>query len=262
MAREPSGFRFAHVLVALCLAAPPILKFTMDRRVSPEMDAALEVQGLRAERDSARQELLTIRGELRSAGLADPEKRWRIVLGDVLPLGDPAPLRDVLWLSLRGGSPEAESSVPAGSAAVWKESLVGRVLKPSSIPGLLRVQTIADPGFRVRFRHPAATGMLWGTKREHEGHAILQVEHLEESGSIASGEPVFTEGQDGVYPSGVLVGYFARPEEVGFELGRGRWLVRAAVVLSTLRRVEIAVDRKLESARKIPPKELRGGGTP
>jgi hypothetical protein len=74
---------------------------------------------------------------------------------------------------------------------------------------IVRLQTLLDPDFRVRFWTEGATGMLQGTGRQRDGHPVLEILYLSESAVLRPGAPVVTEGNDGVYPPGVVIGCIA-----------------------------------------------------
>lgn len=245
---------------------------------------------VRVERDALRAQVERLREELAVHGAlassfasggsanAAPNARYQIALVDILPLDDPSPSRSVAW----GWSREGQELV-SDSAAVWTSDLqeipatpapasppgpeageanrpriagehvlVGRVL---SVPGggaLARIQTIQDPLFRVRFRTDGASGILWGTGSSREdGSPLLELQHVTDRREIKEGAAVFTEGGDGLYPEGLLIGYLERQrtdaatvadEKEGGGTAPGRLVVRAAVVPGRLSRMAVAVD--------------------
>ncbi|MBI4607284.1 MAG: hypothetical protein HY721_35410 [Planctomycetes bacterium] len=253
------GIRARHVALALLLAAPPAARVGLHvaraRQAAGPPDVTEAASGPRASSEALLAELAAAREDLRRArldldlrGAPLPQGRYEPVLADVLPASDPSPGRSLLWAVPRGPRP-----VPRDSAATHPAvqeggepapSLAGRVVRVhpglGPAPPILGVQTLLDPGFRVRFRHAGASGVLWGTGQAAEGHALLELRHLTAEVDLKEGDPVFTEGQDGVYPPRLLVGSLVRRKAGA--AGPERLAVRAALRVEDLTRLVIPVD--------------------
>jgi cell shape-determining protein MreC len=247
MRRERQGLSFRHLVFAGLLAFPPGVRLGMhllreERQVDPS-----ELKKLQIELEAARDELRREKTAREMSGLDRLDGQYRLVAGKVLPVSDPSPERSILWVHVGEGLP-----APEDTAAVWGKALVGRVYRAYGRLPLLRVQTLLDPGFRVRFRHQEAAGMLWGTGRKWKGHPVLEIRHLAESAELKPGEPVFTDGNDGIYPEGILIGHLA--EENGETEGsdakdgagkgpaRRQLVVRGAIPADGLRTLQFPVD--------------------
>jgi hypothetical protein len=237
--RKREGLRPWHLAFALILLAPPAARIA--QRSLARSEQAGDVETLRSELAAAREEVRRARLELAARGLADPEARHAVVAADALPLGDPSPARGTLWAAVRGGR-----EPPGSGAALSEGALAGRVVRAHADLGIVKIQTLLDPAFRARFRKEGASGMLWGTGRDIDGHALLEVRHLAETAGLAPGEPVFTEGNDGVYPGGIVIGFVASETEDGpiaAAAGRpSRLLVRSAIRVEDVERITLPVD--------------------
>jgi hypothetical protein len=269
--RKREGLRPWHLVFVVLLLLPPVARVI--HRSFAQDEGAAEEEKLRSELTVAREEVRRVRLELEARdfprstpGLADLEPRHELVVADALPLSDPSPARNTLWATVRD-----HRDVPGSGAALAEGALAGRVLRAFADLGIVKVQTILDPAFRARFRQKGASGMLWGTGRESDGHALLEVRHLSETVSLEPGEPVYTEGNDGVYPGGVLIGFAVAGDVPG---SRSRVLVRSAIRVEDAEQLVLPVDlaspRLSEALRRdaaegglgIAPDPARGGKSP
>lgn len=245
----------AVVAVALALGLPPLLRIAWDSgpvRAWLRAPAAGPPPGgvTTAETAALREALRRARDDLQSladvAGLVGEEaagSRYRLIAADVLSLSDPSPDRQALWIDFHGVEPPSR---PA--AVVCGKLLAGRLVPSAAGVSVARVQSLADPLFRVRFRAGAATGILWGTGRsDAAGHPLLEVHHCGET--LAPGTPVLSAGNDGVFPPGFLIGELAG--EAAGEATRGSpegaassgaVIVRASLRPQALERVVAVVD--------------------
>lgn len=253
------------IFVAL-LALPPTVRW-----LSPSLqplpgeltrEAALEatVLALRVELETTRFEAERLRALEQSWGQVELSDRHERLLADVLPVSDPSPRRRILWAHTPGARRISRPAavictleVAASEPQLEKKTsaLVGRALAPTPHLPLARVETTLDPAFRVRFRHHGASGMLWGTGEESAGRPVLEIKHLSELIELKDGEAVVTEGRDGVYPEGILIGFVVRedaPEpDASGAAPPGRLFVRGAAAPEALRQVIVVIDRAQES---------------
>ena len=245
MRRERSPLRCGHLLLAFLLCLPPGLRLGLHFWKRPSAGDGASAPERPDTGEAALDELRRIEGARRLPTLDDPEGRYHLVPADVLPVNDPSGRRSALWVVARGSQ-----NVPVDTAAVWHDEtsphgeLAGRATRELSPTRLARVQTILDPGFRVRFRHEGASGMLFGTGREHEGHPILELKYVVNGDQLDEGEPVFTEGGDGVYPPSVLIGHLRRAADCGGRPEEERLVVRASRRIAGLRRLALSVDSR------------------
>ncbi|HVR74238.1 MAG TPA: rod shape-determining protein MreC, partial [Planctomycetota bacterium] len=141
--------------------------------------------------------------------------------------------------------------------------LVGRVARVHAGSSLVRVETLLDPAFRVRFQTRGASGILWGTGKRKDGKVVLDVHHLSELVDVEEGEPVFTHGGDGRFPPGILIGWTARKE--GPE-GAARFEVHGAIDPARLSRILLAEDTAASKLTALileeNSPEKRGRSTP
>lgn len=160
--------------------------------------------------------------------------RYRIAIVDVLPFSSTSTADRTFCVSFYG--------IPLmrkDTTALSGDLLVGRLV--SLVPGTRvgRVQSLLDPLFRARFRCGQDSGMLWGTgKTDADGHPLLEVHHLSRPPAFAAGQPVLTEGGDGIYPAGCIVGEIL--ELPGEKIPHA--VVRAAVRMNRLRQVVLIED--------------------
>ena len=169
--------------------------------------------------------------------------RYRVAIADVLPFSSSSTADRTFCVSFYG-LPEMRKDTTALSG----DLLVGRLvnLAPGSRIGI--IQGVLDPLFRSRFRCGEDSGMLWGTGRtDAEGFPLLEVHHLEKPPSFAVGQAVLTEGGDGVYPPGCMVGHIL--EMPGEKTPHS--IVRSAVRMETLRQVILLEDMTKEALARI-----------
>jgi hypothetical protein len=278
--RRRSGVRARHVLLAGLLAVPTVARVALDRVGGARADHPT-VEALQAELATALEDARRARTELEMRGLDRLDPRWRVTLAEALPWDDPSPDRRALWAVVRGRLEDAEAT-----AALAGGVLAGRVRRFYRRLSLAKVETLFDASFRVRFAAgapaaagtgaagppggatpesgSAASGMLCGTGRSARGSALLEIRRLSTPTALKPGQPVFTEGGDGVYPPGILIGYV---EATGGDGGGGDapLLVRSALtgvsptlelVADTLR-PRLAEARALESAGEWVPAAAR-----
>src|SRR5262249_41773389 len=149
---------FRHLIFALFLAIPPGARLGMHLLREEKQDDLTALEKLKIDLEVTREELRRESVERTMSGLDRLDGQYKLIAGKVFPLSDPSPQRSVLWAHLGEGQP-----VPEDTAAVWQKGLVGRVSRAYPRLAVGRVQTLLDPGFRVRFRQGESTGMLWGT---------------------------------------------------------------------------------------------------
>jgi len=245
-----------HFLLAAVFLLPPGLRLVLTLLAPGDNEGQRTGQNetLRFELSVARDKLRQRTSDLALSAMAPVADGYHNIFVEILPLGDPAPSRSIVWARVRG-----DQAVPSDSACVyplWKDggveaqALAGRVVRTYPRVSLVAVQTLLDPGFRVKFRHRGASGMLCGTGRSSSSHPILEIRHLREETALEPGDAVFTQGDDGVYPSGALIGYVEHREQgAGREVGAGtqgvgsrHFVVRAALCAHDLRTLACVVD--------------------
>ena len=181
--------------------------------------------------------ITSAKGLLYDPAAGPPERaaaRYRVAVADVLPLSTPSTAERNLILSFYG-----LPAISKDSTALHEDFLVGRLVDSSDGKGVGRVQSILDPLFRARFRCGNDTGMLWGTGRtDREGYPLLEIHHLSKTPSFSEGQAVLTEGGDGLYPAGCLVG---RIREMPGQKG-SLAIVRSDVLIDSLRQVVLLED--------------------
>lgn len=169
--------------------------------------------------------------------------RYRVAIGDVLPFSSSSTADRTFCVSFYGLPMMRKDTI-----ALSGDLLVGRLvdLVPGSRIG--RVQSVLDPLFRARFRCGEDAGMLWGTgKTDSEGFPLLEIHHLGKPPSFVSGQAVLTEGGDGVYPPGCIVGHIL--ELPGEKISRA--VVRASVRMAMLRQVILLEDMTKEGLAQL-----------
>lgn len=167
---------------------------------------------------------------LQKCKLSNPQffpKRVRI-----LPLMDSSSQRDSRWITC-----DSKSPIPEKSVIVIDRALIGRVhnfgnefsrlsLSSLAIGGrsLARIQTCLDPYFRVRFRFGDYWGFLRGTGRvdDRTGNPLLSVELINDEVYFKEGQKIYTDGNDGIYPEGILIGEIVRKTSLGATKNNGK----------------------------------------
>ncbi len=244
----------------LFLLTPPAIRLSMqygwfgakpepdiqDTRASEQADlVALLNEQLRQSRKEL--QLVTSSAGILYDPTGDPGSRaaarYRVAIGDVLPLASSSTADRTLCVSFYGlPAMRKDTTVLAG------DLLVGRLL--GLVPGtrIGKVQSVLDPLFRSRFRCGESSGMLWGTGRtDADGFPLLEVHHLEKPPSFSVGQAVLTEGGDGVFPRGCMAGHIL--EMPGEKTPHA--IVRSAVRTGTLRQVILLEDMTKEALARI-----------
>jgi hypothetical protein len=270
MRRHGTALRGGHLLLAALLALPPCLRVGIHLwsgakgpAVHPELMDAARKEAAERGLDPASIRPIDLDFE-------DPAGRYRAVPADAIPFSDTSPSRHVIWAVTRGGAkdpPQLEGNVatPGGAApdvfpgevvtdtaAVSRGALVGRVIGVYPELGLARIQTMRDPGFRVRFSTDTGTGMLRPAGSDRDGDLLLEPLYLSPGCELVIGTPVLTAGNDGVYPPGVVIG---RVEGADGPAGGdgdedpGRLMVRAALRPDEVIHMALAVDVSKANAR-------------
>ncbi len=248
------GFGWVYVLVLLI---PPLANLMIEyrQRLSPnaadhddrvQTSAAIETATLRQKLWEAERELALLRG------WSQTQPRYHPVLADVVHRGDLSPRRAVLWVRGSGFA-----GVDSRSVAVHRGALLGRVRHVWPEQGIAQVQSLRDPYMRVRFRYDKAWGFLWGTGRaDAQGRPLLEIRHLSREIAFQEGEPVYTDGEDGFFPRGIMIGSLIRSAPAGEEgaefLVRGEFppeQVSEAILLVESARLEVEGLAGKEPAR-------------
>lgn len=238
MRRRQRGW-IGMALLSLAILAPPLIRWKLHALLDGERPVLEKAEELRAELATAQNELQRARLDLEVHGIAPPPERHAVRLADVLPLSDPSTRRNAFWVHARG-----REDVSARSVAFWASPgggllLVGRVARVHAGSSLVRVESLLDPAFRVRFQACGTSGILWGTGERKDGRVLLDVRHLSELVDVEEGEPVFTHGGDGRFPPGILIGWTARKEGPA---GAARFEVHGAIDPERLSRILLAED--------------------
>ena len=254
MRRETTG-GLLPVLAALLLAVPPTLRWCEIQfgarprdQMAPSETVVSRSNGTPAGREALNydlQQLLRVaEADLNALGVVLDRSLYSRVLARRLPFHDPSPARSALYLALRTLAP-----IPGDCAVVSAEHLmVGRVVDVTTIPGKLavaHVQTILDPGFRVRFVADGARGLLGGTgESTPSGQALLEILFSDQRLSLEADIQVVTDGADGVYPSGLVIGKIdLKSRLLAPQRSSGLPLVRAEVILDTVREMVVLPSR-------------------
>ncbi|MBI4582462.1 MAG: hypothetical protein HY717_00315 [Planctomycetes bacterium] len=216
------------------------------RRLDPEAHLAKRVEDLERELASAQKQLALRERELEVLSEWKRQKpEFAPRAARVLPLADPSPRRHALWISCgEDGRIHRETPVVQGGA------LVGQV--DWAVPGrpFVRVQTISDPYFRIRFRYRDAWGFLSGTGESKGGdRPLLEIQFLGAEVHFQEGDKVFTDGKDGIYPDGLLIGELVAAQPGKNPSGKGDFRIRAAISPADLKEVILLVDRVTAEAR-------------
>ena len=181
--------------------------------------------------------------------------RYRAFTARVLPFEDPSPGRATMWLWVTPDASGSDGPVADG-VVVSAGALVGRLRKVPLTDRIVQVETLLDPGFRVKFRCGDTVGILRGTGHRRQGPdrqangrdlPLLEAHHLTPQGSLPAGALVVTAGDDGVYPRGVVVGTIVDDES---EVSGAHPLVCAALSPSELKDAVVIVDTAGEEWRR------------
>jgi len=220
---------------------------------APSVDAETLPLEVRDHLFQLENELRRAQDDLAALAAAPLPSRYRISLADVIPVSDPSSTRSAVWVLLRD-----PAAVSVDCAVLWRNRLLGRVVGVFPAPPVAKIQLLSDAGFRVRFEYvtetagsdveaaPAGilrgTGVLRGTgRRDADGWPLLSIHHVAEPGDLIPGGAVFTAGEDGIYPPGLLIGTLARAETADRQALAGL-LVRADGFPGRFGTVELAVD--------------------
>jgi cell shape-determining protein MreC len=182
-----------------------------------------------------------------------PESRYEPVPADSIRFSDPSPRRSGLWIwaaSIEGVNPRT------AVVNTSPQALVGRVERAPS-DRLLRVQTVQDRFFRVRFSYGGTGwGFLWGTgKVDDEKRPLLEIRHPGNEAPFREGDVALTDGSDGFYPKGIPIGTLVRIRPGDTE---DCYLVRSFLSIEAIAEVVLLVDRAALEARRRAEQELRG----
>jgi len=198
----------------------------------------------------------------RQTGLVTDEESWvrergrfRAYPVDVLPFGDPSSVRRGFWVAaLRiddgaaawtdSGLTRAVSSpgieLEEGAAVVFGAFVIGRLETLIDGAPAGRVQTLRDPGFRVKFRCGDVVGVLrGGAGVGNEELPLLEAHHLTPLVDLPGGAEVLTAGGDGVFPPGFLVGHVVARDD---QTSGSAPIVRAAIDPDSIVEAVVLVD--------------------
>jgi len=161
-----------------------------------ELEGQLQAEQARSMRTKALEEALALQ-----ESLAMPSLAARVIAGSPSP--------GTLTVTIDRG---AADGVVANMAVIANHGVVGRVVGDPSTRAA-RVQLLVE-------RHANAGAMLeksgaGGIIAGGFADGLLRLELVQSIVDIAIGERVFTSGQDGIYPSGFLVGQVERIEGTG-----------------------------------------------
>ncbi len=212
----------------------------------PEVHPAKRVEDLERELAGSQKQLALRERELEALSEWKRQKpEFAPRAARVLPLADPSPRRHALWISCGDdGRVRRETPVVQGGA------LVGQVDWAAPGRTFARVQTLSDPYFRVRFRYRDAWGFLSGTGESRSGGPpLLEIQFLGTEVHFQEGEKVFTDGKDGIYPDGLLIGELVSAQPGKNPSGKRGFRVRAAIAPADLQEVVLLVDRVTAEAR-------------
>ena len=253
MPGDARGLRVIHLFWALLLALPPAARLIQDALRRPETGSYPQTL---AGRDSAvvlEQRLREAEADLKALNVPLQRQRYGRVLGEVLPMNDPAAARSSLFVALRSfASMRDDVAVVSAthslvgraidvfsSARAWATPEEGEAVGPiSSDDGrrfaLARVQTVLDPAFRVRFSSGGARGVLYGTgETTSDGAPLLRTHLLQGADRLEPGDRVVTDRGDELYPGGIAIGTVVDGQALGQLKVRHRtFLVRADVNFS------------------------------
>lgn len=237
----PSGFLGSLSFLVLLLV-PATWRALERRGERPDARRSLDAASAAVERDHLLESNRRLQRELRALSgiefdlrsLESVRSRYRAFAVDVLSFVDPSPGRRALFVLL-----DPEYRVPSDCATTYEGALVGRLERLPWTASVARVQSVLDPGLRVKFRSGESRGVLHGTGRRERGggrRPLLEVRHLVPITDLPADAPVFTAGGDGIYPPGILIGWVGEAESGAYPL------VRAAVSPEEMEVVAVLVD--------------------
>ena len=225
------GCVIARLALVILIAAPPAVRVAAEMGLLPARatdppHATAAAEKLQADLDATRDSLRVLQAELESSRRVLFDPRFSSVPAQIVPLNDASARRSSLWLTCRQAGtvrkndavvlPLSEAEAGSGSApsgdTVGTTALAGRVAKVFGGGRIVLAQSLLDASFRVRFRHGGVSGMLHGTGRTLRGAPVLELRHVAPEIELREGEPVFTWGEDGLYPPGVLIGRLERED--------------------------------------------------
>jgi hypothetical protein len=183
----------------------------------------------------------------------------------VLPVGDASPYRRSLWIMATGSGARGAGSgvhdittrrLASDMAVVSERTLIGRTVGTLGGGRFAQVQSVLDPTFRVRFRYGSSWGFLRGTNEldPETGRPILDVTLFADPQAVfRPGDHVVTDGGDGVFPAGIVIGRLF--EDAG---GGARFRVLSDHHTSYLREVVVLVDEPVEELERLLRREAAG----
>ena len=245
------------ILPLMLLLLPPAGNIFWELHTGRRSRERLGNAGLTAEDPEAGTRISTLRQLLLDKereleilrGWSLEEPRHVPLLTDVVHTGDLSPRRHALWLWGTGFQ-----GVTSRTSVAFRGALVGRVDRVFEGRRLARVMSLMDPYFRVKFRYGKQSdsiGFLWGTDRaDTQGRPFLEIRLLKREVRFQQGEPVFTAGGDGFFPSGLLIGRLVRVEES--QQQDRRFQVLAEYRPDALAEVVLLVDRASMEVLSLP----------
>ena len=182
------------------------------------------------------------------------EPRFRPVQAELVRVADPSPKRSafLVWTD-RDSLGAATIRTPVVNTKL--QTLVGRLERIWPDLRLARVQTVQDRFFRVRFRYGKdleGWGFLGGTGlADGDGRPLLEIRHLGIEVALQEGDPVVTDGNDGVFPAGIPIGTLVNPNPS--QPGNGLFKVRSYFSIGEINDVILLVDQAIEKVRELGP---------
>ncbi len=243
MARRSSRrWSVGHLVCMLLFVLPVGVRLVRDGRRVNAGDLT-SVHAIAAAHE-LRLELQRAQGELEALGALPYQARYGRVLASVLPIGDLSSDRSSMIAVTRGATP-----LPAGAAVVTlRNGLVGHSdgAFESVRAGqfrVVRVQTVLDRGFRVRFESEHGSGILEGTGVVGaSGRPLLTARIFDGEAPPPVGTPLQTHDAFGAFPPGILIGVVVSGEAEGLLPEDRRLTVEASVRIDELRDVILRPD--------------------
>lgn len=209
--------------------------------VSSGWDGYVGLRQVRAENETLKQQLATLRVEM---------QEQRALLGRTRNLEQLLTLRDRVTLETTaaqviagGATPEfrtltidkgTSEGLRADMAVIAPAGVVGRIVTPSSRAS--KVQLLID-------RNAAAGALIERTRAQGVvvggGDEPLRLEYVSETSDVAVGDAVVTSGIDGIYPKGFIIGQVASVTKSG--TAYREIMVRPAVNFSSLEEVLVVL---------------------